>query len=225
MQITGTPAAVVGAGRTDAGVHATGQVAHFDSFTERSPAQLLRALNAVLPRDVAVRELAPVAGHFHARHSANGRRYRYRLLVDPLRSPTRRRQTWHVGPVDTARMRDAASWLVGVHDFASLGRAPTPGGSTVREVRSIEIREDGALVDVLVEANAYLRHQVRRMTGLLVDVGRGRRTADEALGLVAGEAIAPVRRAPAQGLFLEEVAYPENPAQWRTSNDPEDVDS
>ncbi len=225
LRITGAPAQVVGAGRTDAGVHATGQVAHFDSGTERSAAQLMRALNAVLPRDVAVLDLAQVAGHFHARYSAVARTYRYRLLVDRLRSPTRRRHTWHVGPIDTAPMRTAAGSLVGIRDFASLGRPPNPGGSTVREVRSIVIQDDGAVVDVVVEANAYLRHQVRRMTGLLVDVGRGRRTAEDVFGLMEGEVIAPVRRAPPQGLFLEAVAYPENPAQWRTSSGSKDVDS
>lgn len=216
LEITGTPANVVGAGRTDARVHATGQVAHFDSETERSSAQLLRALNAVLPRDVAVRALERVPGHFHARYSALARTYRYRLLVDPVRCPTQRLSSWHVGPTDLDAMRQASARLVGVHDFCSLGRPTKPGGSTMREVRRIELVAQGPVVELVVEANAFLRHQVRRMTGLLVEVGRGRKTAADVADLMVGEVVVPARRAPPQGLFLEAVDYPENPAEWRT---------
>jgi tRNA pseudouridine38-40 synthase len=226
LDITGSPTTVVGAGRTDSGVHATGQVAHFDSVFERPAEELARALNAVLARDVSVRQLAPVVEHFHARHVATSRTYRYRLLVDEVRRPTERRRSWHVGPVDPAAIAGAAMQLIGKHDFGGFGTPPLAGGSTIREVSRYDVLlSDDSTVELVVQANAFLRHQVRRMTGLLVEVGRGRRGPADVASILAGGVAAPVRRAPPQGLVLEKVDYPADPAEWRTRSESEDMDA
>lgn len=222
-RITGTPVRIVGAGRTDSGVHAAGQVAHFDTQIERPTTEVVRSLNAVLSRDVAVRNLDAVPAHFHARYSATSRRYSYRLLTTATRSPLERWRSWHTGPLDEARMAAAAKALVGAHDFGQMGRALTPGGTTVRHVTALDMVSLGDTVRLEVEANAFLRHQVRRMVGLLVAVGRGAiPVALVGAAVAVREPLPPYRRAPAQGLCLERVTYPADPSQWRTKREAED---
>jgi tRNA pseudouridine38-40 synthase len=209
-RVMGLQTLVVGAGRTDSGVHATGQVAHFDSRIEKANVDWRRALNGVLERDVAVLDVARVPSEFHARHSASGRVYSYRLYTGTTRSPLSRRSSWHVGALDDRSVTTAAEALVGIHDFAALGRALTPGGPTVRHMRSVTVDRQGAFLRVEFEANAFLRHQVRRMVGLLVMVGRGAMSASQVRTfLTADGPPASFRRAPAQGLCLERVIYPD----------------
>jgi tRNA pseudouridine38-40 synthase len=198
-------------------------VAHFDSKIARPTADVERALNAVLSRDVAVRDLSAVPAHFHARYTATSRRYCYLLLTAPTRRPLERWRSWHVGRIDDTPMAAAADVMIGTHDFAQMGRALSPKGSTVRHVSALEIIRSGELVRLEVEANAFLRHQVRRMVGLLVAVGRGA----VPVGLVSAAMkelapLPPYRRAPAQGLCLEQVTYPADPSQWRTKREAED---
>jgi tRNA pseudouridine38-40 synthase len=210
QSVTGRPAAVIGAGRTDVGVHATGQVAHFDSDWRRPTEDLVRAVNAVLPPDVALRGLAEAAAGFHARYDAIGRSYRYRLLVAARRSPLARRTSFHLGPpLAVPEMADAAARFVGVHDFVAFGQALTAGGPTVRRIERCTVRADGRDIWIEVDGNAFLRHQVRRMVGALIDVGQGRMPPDAIGRALAGEidAIRP-RRVPAQGLTLVAVRYP-----------------
>lgn len=208
--VTGEPVTVVGAGRTDIGVHAIGQVAHFDSLWGRGAEALARAINAALPRDAAVWDLSVAADAFHARHDAVARTYVYTLVVQPTRSPLLRRGALSVAPpLDVERMADAAARFVGAYDLAAFGRPMTPGGPTVRRVDRCAVRRDGRRVWVEVTGNAFLRHQVRRMVGVLVDVGRGR-CEPEAVGrALAGEAGAvKPRSVPPQGLVLVAVRYP-----------------
>ncbi len=218
--VTGTAATVVGAGRTDAGVHAHGQVAHFDSPWERAEAELRKAMNAVLPWDVAVRALAAVPDSFHARHSALWRRYRYRIWNGSTRSPLRRRRSWHVpGALDSAAMAAAGRLMEGTRDFQALGRPMRRGGATVRHVKMVEVGVDGQSLTIAVEANAFLRHQVRRMVGLLVAVGRRQASpADVERVLKSGVASTSARRAPAQGLVLEKVSYSDARLHGRAGN-------
>jgi len=218
--VAGAPVTVVGAGRTDTGVHATGQVAHFDTDWARAAGELQRAINARLPRDVAVCALAPVAPAFHARHDAIGRCYLYRLWQAPVRSPLARRRALHVpAPLAIDAMSDAAARFVGVYDLATFGRPLTPGGTTIRRIDRCEVRAEGPRVWVEVDGNAFLRHQVRRMVGVLVDVGRGRCEPDAVSRALAGDrgAVRP-RRVPPQGLTLVAVRYPPQvdgaPAGW-----------
>jgi len=208
--VTGEASRVVGAGRTDAGVHATGQVAHFDTIWERGEAELSGALCARLPEDVVVRELSVAPPGFHARHSALSRIYAYSILDLPTRSPLARRTSLQLpGPLDAARMAEAAAKFVGTHDFAALGRPMSPGGSTVRRLDRFEVRREGDRIVCEVEANAFLRHQVRRMVGLLVEVGRAHLEVGAVVAVLEQAQGAPVaRRLPPQGLRLVGVSYP-----------------
>jgi tRNA pseudouridine38-40 synthase len=215
-RITGARPKVVGAGRTDAGVHATGQVAHFDSEWPGELAVLRRALAAVLPADVVVTELVEAAQDFHARFSAREREYVYTLLNRPLRSPLWTRTAWHVPePLDQAAMQAAGARLVGRHDFRAFGRPMRETGSTVRTVTGVETRfleEDGfpKVVKITVRADAFLRSMVRRMVYALVEVGRGRLTPDEVAAILAAADPAKLHGiAPPQGLCLTRVVYEE----------------
>lgn len=209
---------IVGAGRTDAGVHAQGQVIAFSTAWRHSVEDLRRALNAVLPKDIAVRELRPVARSFHPRFDAVSREYRYTIFNQPLRSPLARRFAYHFPPPlqsphfggekgGVAAMNEAASILVGSHDFASFGRAPQ-GDNTVREVYRAQWTPEEPFVYFDVVANAFLYRMVRSLVGTLLLVGTGElspegfaeilRSADRSRG---GQV------APAHGLCLIKVNY------------------
>ncbi len=164
-------------------------------------------LNAWLPKDIAVRRAQDVDAEFDPRRHASGRTYRYTIYNGSSRSPLRRARAWHVrGALDVKAMRDAASALVGEHDFASFTR--DEGVSTVRCVRRCDVVRDPPMVIVEMTANAFLRHQVRRTVGTLVEVGSGKLSPKAFHGLLAKPELAtagPV--APPHGLCLEEVAY------------------
>lgn len=200
---------MIGSGRTDAGVHATGQVVHFDTAWLGPPDRLQRALDAVLPRDVAVMALGEADGSFHARYDAVARRYRYRIWAGPVRQPIEERFSYHVArALDAERMDEAARLLIGRHDFGAFGAPPRRGGRTDRRMMRASVARHGGVIDVELVADGFLRHQVRRTVGLLVDVGRGALPADvvaAARDRVEGAPVA--RRAPARGLFLVGVAY------------------
>lgn len=208
-KIAGHAVRVLGAGRTDAGVHALGQVVAFDLTWRHGLADLRNALNALLPRSIAVREVSWAPEEFHPRFDAVGRVYRYRVYNGPIRSPFEERYAWHVPePLDVERMSLATTCLVGVHDFASFGQ-PTQGEVTVREVRQARWERQGDVVTFAIEANAFLRGMVRSLVGTLVDVGLGRREPGEVEGILqARERGAASATAPPQGLFLVEVRYP-----------------
>jgi tRNA pseudouridine38-40 synthase len=199
---------IVGAGRTDAGVHARGQVAHFKTNWRRSWAELRRALNALLPEDIAVQKLMPVAPEFHARRSARSRLYRYSIFNRPLRSPFATRFAYHLpGALEVEAMNAAAECLIGAQDFASFGQAPN-GGHTVREVLSARWQRAGDWVFLDIEANAFLHHMVRSLIGTFLLVGIGKITPEAFAGILAAEnRSAAGRTAPPQGLCLEKVIY------------------
>ncbi len=199
---------VVGAGRTDAGVHARGQVAHFKTNWRHSWAELRQALNALLPGDIAVRELVPVAPDFHARHSAKSRWYRYSVFNRPLRSPFAARFAYHLpASLDVGAMNAAAECLLGEHDFAAFGQSPS-GGHTVRRICEAHWRRDGDWVLFDVGANAFLRHMVRSLVGTLLWVGTGKIDPAEFAGILRGrERSAAGVTAPPQGLCLERIVY------------------
>ncbi len=208
-EVTGQMATVVGAGRTDAGVHASGQVAHVDVTWQRAVSELQRGLNARLPGDVAVVAMVEAPADFHARHSARARCYEYWLWNGPVRPVLARRTHWHVAaPLDTEVMAQAARAFVGEHDFGAFGRPPTANGSTVRRVTACAVERRGDRVVIRVAGNAFLRGQVRRMVGCLVDIGRGRSDVAVVEALLRRRAGAPrPRLAPAHGLILVAVDY------------------
>jgi tRNA pseudouridine38-40 synthase len=208
----GGPRRATAAGRTDAGVHAAGQVV---SFPEERPLPLrayVQGMNALLPEDVAVREATLEPDGFDARRSARGKRYRYRIENGATRDPLTRRISWQVfRPLDVAAMRQAAAPLVGRHDFAAFQAADCEAHHAVRDVRRLEVAGDpGGRVEVVVEATAFVKHMVRNLVGTLVEVGLGRRAPGSIDGLLASR---DRRRAgptaPAQGLCLEAVFYGE----------------
>jgi tRNA pseudouridine38-40 synthase len=208
QSVRGAPVAVLGSGRTDAGVHALGQVVSFQLEWPHEPRALLRALNATLPDDIVIRSLSTVATTFHPRFDALRRHYRYHVYNEPVRSPIRRRYAWHVArPLDLDDMNEAAARLLGSQDFGTFGRPPQ-GESTVREVFHARWQKAGSELTFDIAANAFLYRMVRSLVGALVLVGQGRWTPDAfAAALVARDRSRTVLLAPACGLFLMSVAY------------------
>lgn len=199
---------VRGAGRTDAGVHALGQVVDFFLAWKHSDEALWRALNALLPPDIAVRRLDRAPENFHPRYSATSRLYRYTIWNDRVRSPLARRFALHEPqPLDETRMNQAAGYLVGEHDFASFGQ-PTSGETTVRRMVRARVFRQQQWVYVELEANAFLYRMARRIVGTLLPVGRGEADPEWVKEVLeardpaaAGPAVAPC------GLCLVAVMY------------------
>jgi len=199
----GSRVRVAAAGRTDAGVHATGQVIAFTDPKGRSATELARALDALLPGDVAIREVRRVPAGFNPRYAARYREYRYTVWNGP-RSPLRERFALGVrDPLDTAAMERAGSVLVGRHDFSAFGVAHR---QPVRIVHSIRVRRNGALVTIDVAADAFLGQMVRRMVAALLEVGHGRTTEEAVTAALASRRPAfNGAVAPAKGLCLRRV--------------------
>jgi tRNA pseudouridine38-40 synthase len=201
------PFELYGSGRTDAGVHALGQVAHLDVRTSLPPEVLRRRINDELPADIHVITLSPVPHRFHARHDAVSRVYLYQ--VARRRTAFGKPFVWWVRePLDVARMRAAAAAFEGFHDFAGFTDDDPGEKSTDVQVSRVEVVEDGALLLVRVEGSHFLWKMVRRMVGVLVAVGRGDLEVTDIAELLAAPSGLPAQlTAPAAGLFLERVRY------------------
>jgi tRNA pseudouridine38-40 synthase len=202
------PPSLTVAGRTDAGVHAAGQVAHVDLPGDTVATELIRRLGGVLPEDIVVRDVTEAPAGFDARFGASGRRYRYRVC-DAVADPVRRHDTvaWK-RPLDVAAMNLAAAGLVGEHDFAAYCR-PRAGATTIRTLRRLDVsRAADGVVIIEAEADAFCHHQVRSMVGALLTVGDGRQPSGwPAQVLAAGVRDSTVAVAPAHGLSLVGVDY------------------
>lgn len=200
------------AGRTDTGVHGTGQVVHFDCSAEREPDAWVLGGNSNLPDDIAVRWSRRVDDEFHARFDAIERRYRYLILSGRSRSALYAHRAWWIHePLDADAMQAASAPLLGEHDFTSLRAAGCQSKSPVRELRHVRVRRHGDWTVVDVAANAFLMHMVRNMVGLLRVAGRGEADADAVAGLLAArDRTLSAAAAPAHGLYLTEVHYPES---------------
>jgi tRNA pseudouridine38-40 synthase len=211
-----TGRSVILAGRTDTGVHATGQVASVDLDWSHSDDELVRALNAALPADMSVKEAWVVPATFHPRFDAQSRHYRYRLFCQPLRDPIRERFAWRIWPaVNDDILVNAAKLLHGQHDFSAVGSPTTPKGATVRTVLKAEwaqAEKDEWHFDV--QADAFLYRMVRRLVFVQVAVAQGKFSAEAIARSLAGQARAgarseiPAGLAPAHGLILVAVMYP-----------------
>ena len=208
-ELTGESVEVRGAGRTDAGVHAEGQVATLALRSRIPDSGLLRALNSRLPPDVAITCVETTAPDFDARFSARGKIYRYRIWNHFNRSPKYARTSWHCRPIlDVNVMRAAAAVLVGEHDFRGFRAADCERTNTVRLIRRFEITRQGALVEIEVEATAFLKNMVRILVGTLADAGRGHfDIAHVSRVLASGDRTAGGVTAPPQGLTLSRVIY------------------
>jgi tRNA pseudouridine38-40 synthase len=203
------PVRVAGAGRTDAGVHALGQVASFDLPRSFDPDALRRALNGLLPPDVRVLDASEAPSGFHARKSARSKLYRYELDTGPVQLPTRRRHAGHVPwTLHEAAVTEAAALFVGRHDFASLRSAGGSARTSVRTVTRSQAAFDGATLRYEVEADGFLRKMVRSLVGALIEAGRGARTIEDLRhALAARDRRAWPKPAPACGLTLVRVDY------------------
>ncbi|MFH1502623.1 MAG: tRNA pseudouridine(38-40) synthase TruA [Candidatus Eisenbacteria bacterium] len=208
--LAGAPLSVTGAGRTDAGVHALGQVANVTLSLELEPGTLAAALNARLPDDVFVRSAHEVPPDFHARFSAVGRKYVY--LIGASESPIWRLRRWHVRvPLDRDAMSEAGGMLEGERDFSSFcltGSEPDHHRCRVTRFSLEWVPDFGGMLVVRVDANRFLRGMVRSIVGTLVDVGRGRTSPDDFRAILeAGDRGEAGATAPAHGLYLSEVIY------------------
>ncbi len=209
-KVANHPLRVICAGRTDAGVHATMQVIHFDTEAERSMRSWVYGANANLPEAVCLRWAQPVSEDFHARFSALRRRYRYVIFNRPLR-PTflAARVSWDYRPLDVERMRAAARHLVGEQDFSAFRAQQCQAKSPVRTVHELTLtrRDDLLLLDI--EANAFLHHMVRNIAGVLLEIGAGRRAPEWAREVLeTRERARGGVTAPPHGLYLMGVTYP-----------------
>ena len=197
------------AGRTDAGVHAAGQIASFATGSGAQVGRLRAAVNARLGPEVVAIDVAEAPAGFDARFSATAREYRYRIDTAEAADPFTARFVWHrPGPLAVARMRDGARALLGEHDFASFCRHPGAGRSTVRRLDRLTVRRQGDLVELRFRANAFLHQMVRAIVGMLVLVGEGRRTPEDVAAVLrARDRRGTGNLAPPRGLTLERVAY------------------
>jgi tRNA pseudouridine38-40 synthase len=205
----GTPTRITGAGRTDAGVHALGQVANFNVDKEFDRHRILRGLNALTPADVTIKEVEVVADSFDARRDGRSRVYEYHILNRSTPSPFHRNRAWHVHEdLDCADMRAAISCLLGEHDFSSFRAAGCEAVHPIRKVYRISLEARGELLVYTIEATAFLRHMVRNIVGTLVEVGRRLRTPESFKALLeARDRTQAGATAPPQGLYLIEVKY------------------
>jgi tRNA pseudouridine38-40 synthase len=209
-RVTGEKVTIHGSSRTDAGVHALNQVAHFRTSSTIPERNLLMGLNSLIPRDIVIRDLTEADESFHARYSARSKTYFYRIFNSDIRTALHRNYCWFVfKPLDVAGMAEAAAALEGVHDFSAFCSVQTDVKSRVREIYDTRLeREGGSFLRFHIEANGFLRHMVRTIVGTLVDVGKGKLTpADFREILESRDRKRAGVTAPPQGLFLSEVKY------------------
>ncbi len=215
------PIQVICAGRTDAGVHATGQVVHFDTEVIRSVRAWLLGTNANLPPTIAVRWAQEVDEQFHARFSALSRRYRYIIYNCAVRSAVlASRVTWYYYPLDIERMQNAANYLLGEQDFSSFRSSQCQAKSPMRKVTSVEVIHQGDMVIIEIEANAFLHHMVRNIAGTLMRIGSGLASPQWMQEVLqAKDRRQASETADAKGLYLTEVRYPEPYSFPQTNTD------
>ncbi len=201
---------LLGSGRTDAGVHAMGQVANFTCTTSITTDEFQKGLNSILPDDIVIRKIEEASPDFHARYDAVSKRYRYQILNQSLPSAIRRRFTWWIrSPLDLSAMEHGMAHLVGERDFKSFEGAGSPRSSTIRRVIGIDlIRQEDGMVAIDIHASGFLRYMVRNIVGTLVDVGIGKIPPAHIETILASRDRSKASAtAPARGLFLMEVYY------------------
>ena len=218
--VAGHPVIAICAGRTDAGVHAAGQVVHFDTTAVRTPRAWVLGANTRLPPSIALQWAGEVPMGFHARHAALRRIYRYYILNRSARSALQRTRTaWIHRPLDAAAMHRAAQVLIGEHDFSAFRSVACQSKTPVRRVQRIEVQRNGDTIWLEIEANAYLHHMVRNIVGTLLDVqGSADPAGDMSRILAGGNRHVAGMTAPARGLVLWKVLYARRPP--RAANPP-----
>ncbi|MGP0174452.1 tRNA pseudouridine(38-40) synthase TruA [Pseudomonas sp. NCHU5208] len=207
----GAPVNIMCAGRTDASVHASGQVVHFDIAVERPLHAWIMGANMNLPKDISVTWAKVMPAHFHARFSAMARRYRYVIYNDPIRPAHMAEEvTWNHRPLDLQRMRQAAEALVGTHDFSAFRASQCQAKSPIKTIHHLALIEQGRFIVLDIRANAFLHHMVRNIAGVLMAIGAGERPVEWAREVLErGERRSGGVTAHPHGLYLVEVEYPE----------------
>jgi tRNA pseudouridine38-40 synthase len=208
--VAAEPISLVGAGRTDAGVHAAGQVAHFDTTARRTMRAWVLGANSELPEDVAVAWAVPVPAHFHARYCAEARTYRY-VIGNRMARPalSARRAAWVWRALDATLMAEAAGFLIGEHDFSAFRSVECQAKSPVRRLQRLDVARHGDWVVIEATANAFLHHMMRNIAGLLIAIGKGKAPPAWAREVLEGrERARSAATAPSAGLYLWEVRYP-----------------
>ena len=205
----GAPTRVTGSGRTDAGVHALGQVVNFFADKESSPFRIRRALNALTPPDITIKEVELAPDSFDARRDAQSRVYEYHILNRPTPSPFFVKRAWHLHErLNVGAMRATIACLLGEHDFTSFRAAGCDAAHPIRKIYRTTLERRGELLVFTIEATAFLRHMVRNLVGTLVEVGKGERTSQAFADLLeARDRIKAGKTAPPHGLYLLEVKY------------------
>ena len=208
--VANQPIKLTCAGRTDAGVHALSQVAHFDCAVERTVRNWVHGANSGLPNDICVRWAESVSDDFHARFSATARHYRYIIDNRPVRSALHyHRVTWHYAALDADRMHQAAQCLVGEHDFSAFRDSDCQSKTPMRNMMAINVKRDQHWVMIDITANAFLHHMVRNIVGVLLPIGEGKREPSWAAEVLASRDRTQAGvTAPAAGLYLTAVDYP-----------------
>lgn len=208
-KMTGEPIELIGSGRTDAGVHAYGQVANFHTNTQMKCYEIKHYLNRYLPRDIAVFDVKEVDERFHSRLNVKSKTYVYRIAIGEVPSVFDRKYTYYCfDRLDVAAMERAAAYLVGCHDFKAFSSIKKTNKSTVREIYSIDIEKDSQEIKIFVHGNGFLYNMVRIIAGTLMEVGKGERRPEDMRRILSSldrEQAGPT--AAAQGLFLQEVEY------------------
>ncbi|MCY1267454.1 tRNA pseudouridine synthase A [compost metagenome] len=209
-KVAAEPVSVICAGRTDAAVHGSGQVVHFDTAVERPLKAWVMGGNANLPADISVTWAKVMPAHFHARFSAVARRYRYVIYNDPIRPAHMAEEvTWNHRPLDVERMRAAATALVGTHDFTSFRAVQCQAKSPVKTVHHLQVIEHDRFIVLDIRANAFLHHMVRNFAGVLMTIGAGERPVDWAREVLeARDRRSGGVTAHPYGLYLVRVEYP-----------------
>ncbi|MET4694094.1 tRNA pseudouridine(38-40) synthase TruA [Endozoicomonas lisbonensis] len=210
-KVANHPVSVVCAGRTDAGVHGSNQIIHFDSDSVRSERGWAYGSNTNLPDDVAINWVIPVCDEFHARFSAQWRRYRYVIYNHPIRpAHLPKGVTWNYRPLDVERMQTAARHLVGEHDFTSYRAVQCQAKNPVRTISRLTVTRHGHLIVLDIQANAFLHHMVRNIAGVLMTIGSGKHEPDWAKTVLeARDRTEGGVTAPPFGLYFVDVGYPE----------------
>lgn len=209
-RVAAEPVSVICAGRTDASVHASGQVVHFDTQVERPLKAWIMGSNANLPADISVTWAKVMPADFHARFKAFARRYRYVIYNDPVRPAHLAEEvTWNHRPLDVARMREAALALLGTHDFSSFRAVQCQAKSPVKTMHHLEVIEHGRFIVLDIRANAFLHHMVRNIAGVLMTIGAGERPVEWIREVLqARDRRAGGVTAHPYGLYLVQVEYP-----------------
>lgn len=200
---------VVASGRTDAGVHAYGQVIHFDTDLQIPASNWVKAFNAMLPEDIAILSAEYVDDSFHARFDPVGKQYRYVIDLGAIRNPLRRNYAYHYPySLDIEKIREAIPYIVGTHDFTSFSAVRTDVKDKVRTIHRIDCIQEGNELTLIFEGNGFLYNMVRILTGTLIEVGSGKRKPEELKKILESrDRAAAGKTAPAQGLYLWEVYY------------------